>query len=235
MNSSRQTVMVTGAGGNLGRAVVSAFSRRGANLICVDKCVDAGFGESARNQDSSLFILADLLDAAQVDDAVNQSIIRFGRIDVLCNLAGGFCADGPIHKGTDREWDFLFDVNVRSLLNTVRAVVPQMIRIGGGKVINVGAHSALQGRGQIGAYCAIKGGVHRITESMSEELRCEKINVNCVLPTILDTPENRAAMPQSDSTDWLPTEDLADVICFLASHEARAIHGAAIPVRGGIF
>ena len=223
-------VLVTGASGNLGRAVARAFEKNGARLVLIDRRPEklaAAFGaESA----ARVFAGADLLDRAQVERAAGIAIERFGRIDVLCNIAGGFRMGPPVHETPDGDWSFLFDVNVRTLLNAARAVVPHMISSGGGKIINVGAAAALKGVAGMGAYCAAKSAVIRVTEAMAAELRERNINVNCVLPTIIDTPENRAAMPDADPARWVSPDDLAQVFVFLASEEARAIHGAALPV-----
>ncbi|HTR58182.1 MAG TPA: SDR family NAD(P)-dependent oxidoreductase [Casimicrobiaceae bacterium] len=230
MGSDARTVMVTGAAGNLGRAVARAFEGQRDNLALIGhrrESLEAAF--TAEN-DRRLFIVADLLDRQQVEAAARAALQRFGRIDVLCNIAGGFRMGAPVHETADGDWDLLFDLNVRTLLNCVRAVVPHMIGAGGGRIINVGAASALKGGAQMGAYCAAKSAVIRITESMAAELREKNINVNCVLPTIIDTPENRAAMPKADPARWVAPEDLASVFLFLASSDASAIHGAAIPV-----
>jgi len=230
MSPIAATVLVTGASGNLGRAVAHAFAERGANLVLIDRRPErlaAAFGGESANR---IFAPADLLDRAQVEAAASSAMDRFGRIDVLCNIAGGFRMGTPVHETTDEDWVFLFDINVRTLLNAVRAVVPHMTAGGGGKIINVGAASAQKGVARMGAYCAAKSSVIRITEAMAAELREKNINVNCVLPTIIDTPENRAAMPGADPARWVTPEDLARVFVFLASEEARAIHGAAVPV-----
>ena len=230
MSSDARTVMVTGAAGNLGRAVAAAFAGEGANLALIGHRRESLEGAFGGENERRLFIAADLLDQQQVETAARAALQRFGRIDVLCNIAGAFRMGTPVHETTDRDWDPMFDVNVRTLLNCVRAVVPHMLAAGGGKVINVGAASALKGAAQMGAYCAAKSTVIRLTESMAAELRDRKINVNCVLPSIIDTPENRAAMPKADPARWVTPEDLAKVFLFLASPEAGAIHGAAIPV-----
>jgi NAD(P)-dependent dehydrogenase (short-subunit alcohol dehydrogenase family) len=137
-----------------------------------------------------------------------------------------------VHETSDETWRFLFDVNTRTVLNAVRAVVPHMLERGRGKIVNVGAFSAQRGVGEMGAYTASKSAVIRLTEAMSAELREKNVNVNCVLPTTLDTPVNRAAMPDADPSRWVAAEDLANVILFLASAAAKAVHGAAIPVVG---
>lgn len=232
MNFNNQTVMVTGASGNLGRAVANAFYQLGANLVLLDRTRDSlqnTFGEEGERR---LFAVADLLDAAQVEGAVKAAAARFGRIDVLCNVAGGFRMGPAVHETSDQDWNFLFDLNTRSLLHTVRTVTPGMLTAGGGKIINIAANSALKGVARMGAYCASKDVVIRITEAMAAELRGSNINVNCILPSIIDTPQNRAAMPNADFARWVAPEALADVIVFLASEGARAIHGAALPVVG---
>lgn len=232
MNFSNRTVMVTGAAGTLGRALANAFAGLGANLALVDLRRDSLERAFGAENERRLFLPASLLDQAQVDAAVKKAIERFRRIDVLCNVAGGFRMGEPVHGTSDANWNFLFDVNARTVLHAVRAVVPHMIASGGGKVINVGAYAAQKGVAQMGAYCASKSAVIRLTESMAAELREKNINVNCVLPTIIDTPENRAAMPDADAGRWVAPEDLANTILFLASDGARALHGAALPVTG---
>lgn len=221
------TVMLTGAAGNLGRAVAEAFAGEDTNLVLLD--VKRG---NLQDGDRQLFIATDLLDPANVQAAVDKAVQRFKRIDVLCNIAGGFRMGSAVHETSDKDWNFLMDLNARTVLNTARAVVPVMLKAGGGKIVNIGAFAAQKGAAQMGAYVAAKSAVMRLTESMSAELREKNINVNCVLPTIIDTPENRAAMPDADPKRWVAPAALAEVILFLASDAARAIHSAALPVTG---
>lgn len=226
------TVVVTGAAGNLGRAVARAFEQRGANVALIGHRREALVAAFGGESDARLFAVADLLDPRQVDAATHAVLERFGRIDALCNIAGGFRAGAAVHESRDAEWDYLFAVNVRTLLNAVRSAVPAMIAGGRGSVVNVGAHAALKGVAGMGAYCAAKSAVLRVTEAMAAELSAHRITVNCVLPTILDTPENRAAMPDADPSGWVAPEDCAKVFVFLASEYGRPINGAAIPVSG---
>ncbi|MCC6379590.1 MAG: SDR family NAD(P)-dependent oxidoreductase [Burkholderiales bacterium] len=227
-----ETVMITGASGNLGRAVSTAFAARGANLVLLARNgtqLDATFpgGDPRR-----MLVAADLLDPSQAEAAAAAAVARFGRIDVLCNLAGGFRMGPPVHATADSDWAALFDLNVRTLLHAARAVVPRMLAAGSGRIVNVGAFAAQRGTAGMGAYAASKSAVIRLTESMAAELRGKGINVNCVLPTVIDTPENRAAMPDADPARWVAPHDLASVIAFLGSGAARAVHGAAVPVTG---
>jgi NAD(P)-dependent dehydrogenase (short-subunit alcohol dehydrogenase family) len=224
MPFDNKTVLVTGAAGHLGRMVAQAFGELGANLVLLDmKEGQAG---------AQFFLKTDLRDPESVRAAVRKALERHGRIDVLCNIAGAFRMGPPMHETPEEDWNFLFDVNARSVLHMSRAVVPAMLKAGGGKIVNVGAFAAQRGAANMGAYVASKSAVIRITETMAAELREKNINVNCVLPTIIDTPDNRAAMPKADPGRWVATQDLAAVIVFLASDAARAIHGAAVPVTG---
>ena len=232
MSFENRTVIVTGAAGNLGRAVAKAFAGRGANLVLADlerERLAEAFGPE---NDHRSFAPANLLEMAGANGVAQAAIARFGRIDVLCNIAGGFRMGQTVHETSDEDWNFLLDINARTLLHGVRAVVPHMLTAGGGKIVNVGAFAAQKGVAQMGAYTASKGAVIRMTEAMAAELREKNINVNCVLPTIIDTPENRAAMPGADPAKWVAPADLANVIVFLASDAARAVHGAAVPVTG---
>lgn len=232
MDMQNTTVVVTGAAGNLGRAVAAAFAQRGANLVLLDlqrESLQKSYGEETAQQ---MLVPVNLLEQEQVQAAVDAAVARFGRIDVLCNLAGGFRMGEAVHATQDTTWDWLMDLNARTLLHMARAVVPHMLAHGGGKIVNVGAASAQRGVAQMGAYCASKSSVIRLTEAMAGELREQNINVNCVLPTIIDTPQNRAAMPDADAARWVAPQDLANVIVFLASSAARAVHGAAVPVAG---
>lgn len=232
METSPGTVLVTGACGNLGRAVAAAFAARGRTLALLDR--DAAqlhdaFGADAPKQRS---IACDLLDAVGLEAAVRDCTAVLGPVTVLCNLAGGFRMGEAVHATSDRTWDFLMDLNVRSILHTARAVVPRMLAAGGGAIVNVGAGAAGRGAAHMGAYAASKSAVARLTESMAAELREQGINVNCVLPSILDTPENRKDMPKADPARWVAPADLAEVIAFLCSPAARAVHGASVPVAG---
>ena len=232
MNAQSPHVLITGACGNLGRAVAQTFAARGARLALLDR--EAALLASAFGADDKgrLSLPCNLLDAASVKAAVELATAQFGAVAVLCNLAGGFRMGEPVHETSDATWDFLLGLNARSILNTARAVVPGMLAAGGGKIINVGAGAAARGGANMGAYSVSKSAVARLTESMSAELRERGINVNCVLPSIIDTPENRRDMPNADPARWVAPGQLAEVIAFLASDAAGPIHGASVPVSG---
>jgi NAD(P)-dependent dehydrogenase (short-subunit alcohol dehydrogenase family) len=231
-NFSDKTVLVTGAAGNLGRAVAQVFFDAGARLVLADRAIESLQGVYGKETSRVLLAPLDLLQQEQVDTLAAQATERFGGIDVLCNIAGGFRMGPAVHETPDQDWNFLFDLNTRSLLHAVRAVMPRMLAAGSGKVVSVAANAAAKGVAHMGAYCASKDAVIRLTEAMAAEVREKGVNVNCVLPSIIDTPDNRAAMPGADPARWVAPELIAQTIAFLASDAARAIHGASIPVVG---
>jgi NAD(P)-dependent dehydrogenase (short-subunit alcohol dehydrogenase family) len=226
-------VLVTGAAGALGRAVVAHFAARGAALALLDRDADA-LAALVREVPgiSALPLATNLLDASAVAQAVDQAAQRFGGISAAVHLAGGFTMGEAVHETTAATWQRMLDLNVNTMLHSAAAVVPVMRRARRGSIVNVGAVSALRGAAKMGAYVASKSALMRLTESMAAELREEGINVNAVLPSIIDTPANRQSMPDADPRRWVAPEALAAVIGFLASDDARAIHGALIPVTG---
>jgi NAD(P)-dependent dehydrogenase (short-subunit alcohol dehydrogenase family) len=225
-------VLVTGAAGNLGRAVADAFARKGDTVAVLGRSRESLAKVYGDEDAQHVFVVADLLQPQLLQAAVRELEARSGGIEVLCNVAGGFAMGDPVHATPAADWQKMQDLNVRTLLHAVQAVVPGMVARGRGKVVNVGANAALRGTGGMGAYIAAKSEVLRLTESMAAELREHGINVNCVLPSIIDTPENRAALPKADTARWVAPQQLAEVIAFLASDAASAIHGASIPVVG---
>ncbi len=228
MKFQGKTCLITGAAGNLGRAVAGAFASEGVSLILMDHHEEHLRSVHGSEADGKRFALADLRDA----QSVARALAAETRIDILCNIAGGFRMGQPVHETADETWDLMLGLNAKSVINCARAVVPGMLAAGRGKIVNVAALAGLSGKANMGAYSASKSAVIRLTESMSAELRDKGINVNCILPSIIDTPQNRADMPKADPRRWVAPEALADVVLFLASDAARAIHGAAIPISG---
>jgi NAD(P)-dependent dehydrogenase (short-subunit alcohol dehydrogenase family) len=233
-NFNGKVALVTGAPGNLGRALCSALAAQGGRVAMVDRDEEALASASAglpTGAEKATFA-ADLIDPASVATMVERILVHFGRIDILANIAGGFTMGPPLHETEDKDWDFMMDLNARSVFNTCRAVIPHMLEQGGGKIVNVSARAATRGKGHMGPYCASKAAVITLTESLAAEHRDQGINVNCILPGTVDTPQNRAAMPDQDHSRWVPPSALADVILFLASDAARCVSGAAVPVYG---
>ncbi|CAM5780135.1 SDR family NAD(P)-dependent oxidoreductase [Ottowia pentelensis] len=230
---SAPVVMITGAAGQLGAAVVQRFHDQGAQLVLLDRDAEQlkkHFGGLARTE----LLEADLLAREALGQRVHAVLGPAGRVDVLCHLAGGFHMGEPVHATPASAWDFMMNLNAASFINVAAAVVPRMQAQRAGRIVAVGAGAGLKGGAQMGAYSASKSALMRLVEAMSAELRDTGINVNCVLPSTLDTPANRAAMPDADPARWVAPAALAEVIAFLASDAARAIHGALVPVYGRV-
>jgi NAD(P)-dependent dehydrogenase (short-subunit alcohol dehydrogenase family) len=174
----------------------------------------------------------DVIDPAAVDEVVQATLHRFGKIDILVNTVGGYRAGTPVHETPIETWDFMMSLNARSAFVMSRAVLPAMLKQGRGKIINISAGSALKGGANSAAYAASKSAVARLTESMAEEYKRLGININAILPGTIDTPQNREAMPKADFSLWVKPEMIARVVLFLASEDASPIHGALIPVFG---
>jgi len=229
-----KVVMVTGAAGNLGAALAARFAALGSRLALLDRSAERL--ERARDEldlpSSTVLLPSDLTAADSVAAAVEKAVTKLGGIDVLANIAGGFTMGPPLYETPDSDWDLMMELNVRSVFNTCRAVIPHMLRQGSGRIVNVSARAALEGKARMGPYCASKAAVLTLTESLAAEHRLDGINVNCILPGTVDTPQNRAAMPDADFSRWVPPAALADVVVFLASEASRAVTGAAIPVYG---
>lgn len=232
---SQRVVMITGAAGNLGVAVAHAFLNAGAQLILVDHSPARLPDLYPELADTAAHLFApptDVADAASVAAMMAEVAGRYERIDVLINTVGVYRAGTPLHAMPLAEADFMFGLNARSVFVMCQAVIPLMLRQGYGKIINTASRAALHGEINQAAYSASKMAVVRLTESMAGELKDAGINVNCVLPGLIDTPPNRAAMPDADFSRWVAPAAIADVILFLASDRARAINGAAVPVYG---
>ena len=222
-----RTLVVTGGHGTLGKAVVEAALADGLNVALIDHAT----GEAA--PDRALEIGGvDLTDAGAAEAAMARVVERFGGIDALLNIAGGF-----VWQTTDDAapaWDRMFALNLTTALNASRAALPHLKASAQGRIVNVGANGALKAAAGMGAYGASKSAVHRLTEALAEELKETSVTVNAVLPSILDTPQNRKDMPDADPAKWVRPSDLAGVMLFLASPASRAITGALIPVTGRV-
>jgi len=236
MNSlSQRVVIITGASGNLGSAAAHAFRRAGAKTVLVDRAADRlhhHYADIVVSPDHLLLGGVNLADEASVASAVGSAVERFGRVDVLVNTVGAWRGGRPVHEASLADWTFIHETNVLPTLLTSRAVIPYFLEQKSGRIINIAARSGLVADGGSAAYSMAKSAVLRLTEALSAELKSSGINVNAVLPSTIDTPQNRAAMPDADHSKWVQPEAIADVLLFLASDASRAIHGAAIPAYG---
>jgi NAD(P)-dependent dehydrogenase (short-subunit alcohol dehydrogenase family) len=223
-----KTIAVTGAFGILGVAVVQALQREGARVAAIDRAPaprDPGALGSAR-----LFGGVDLGESAAAT-ATLQAVAAGGGLDGLVNIAGGFRWE-TVAGGQLDTWDTLYQMNLRTAVAACQAALPHLPD--GGRIVNIGANGATRAAAGMGAYAASKAGVARLTEALSEEQKDRGITVNALLPSIIDTPPNRADMPDADFGKWVQPAQLADAIVFLLSDKASAITGALIPVTGRV-
>jgi 3-oxoacyl-[acyl-carrier protein] reductase len=223
-----KVVVVTGASGALGKVVAELALARGARVAGVDHAPSQIQAAPDRIELGGV----DLSDSAQAKKAIEAAASHFGRLDALINIAGGFAFEA-VAEGDPKTWQRMYALNVLTALNASRSALPHLAVSGAGRIVNVGAMAALQAGAGMGAYAASKAGVHRLTEALAAEWK-GKITVNAVLPSIIDTPANRASMPKADFAKWVTPEELANVILFLTSDAASAVTGALLPVSGRV-
>lgn len=227
-----KNVLVTGGFGILGRAVGALLTERGAHVVLVDRAaVPADLAESA-----SLTLLGgvDLADTGAASAAFAAVASRLGGLDALVNVAGGFSWE-TIESGNIDTWDRLYAMNLRTVVVSSQAALPHLFAAqAGARIVNVGALASQKAGLGMGAYAASKAGVARFTEALAEEVKDRGVTVNAVLPSIIDTPANRADMPDADASRWVTPQALAAVIAFLLSDDAAPVNGACIPVGGRV-
>jgi NAD(P)-dependent dehydrogenase (short-subunit alcohol dehydrogenase family) len=221
-------VAVTGAAGALGTAVISTLAGAGYQVIGIDHAPKINGGSALTLELAGV----DLTVPAMAQQAFDRVRAECGTLSALVNLAGGFAWE-KIESGSIETWDRLFNLNLRTTLNATKAALPLLLAQGG-SIVNVGAAAAAKAAEGMGAYAASKSAVARLTESLAAELLIRGVRVNAVLPSTLDTPANRAQMPDAPFDRWVTTRALADAIAFLISDAAAAITGALLPVTGKV-
>jgi NAD(P)-dependent dehydrogenase (short-subunit alcohol dehydrogenase family) len=223
---------ITGASGALGSAVAKAVVAQGCRVALIDHIHDTPHG-LIDGDDVLILGGVDLTDAESAKAAIEAAAARFGGLDAVLNIAGGFAWE-TVEAGDAETWRKLFRLNLETAANVCRAAIPHLKRSKAGRIVNVGANGAVKAAHGMGAYAASKAGVHRLTEALAEELKGSGVTVNAVLPSIIDTPANRADLPKADFATWVTPEELTAVMLFLASEKASAVTGALIPVMGRV-
>lgn len=229
---SNKIVLVTGGTGALGRSITKAFLESNATVIS-SYLNDRETGRTQIDNKSSIqLVKANVTNEEEIEKLVFGVLDKYGRIDILVNVVGAYLGGKTVVELEEKEWDLMMNVNLKSAFLISKHVTRQMISSKYGKIIHVSSRIGLHSEGYDSAYAASKSGLIRLVESLSKETKDLNINVNCIMPSIIDTEANRKAMPNADFNKWVKPEELANVVLFLSSEEAKTITGAAIPTFG---
>ncbi len=224
MSYAGKTVVVTGGSGAVGRVASRRFAEDGAQVVVADMAPPPTEAGAVAYHETNV------LDEASVRGLFERVASEYGGPHVLVNIAGGFRFGPSVEEMEESDWDGLLQLNLKSAFLTIKNVLPYMKAQGYGRIVSIAARSGLHGDPMVAHYSVSKGGVILLTQSVAAEVKAHDITVNAVLPSIIDTPANRTAMPDAKVERWVQPADLANVLLFLASEEARAVSGAAVPV-----
>jgi NAD(P)-dependent dehydrogenase (short-subunit alcohol dehydrogenase family) len=220
--------LVTGADGGLGTQVTRSLLNSGATVIGVSRSVQPSNADTP----SLVVLAADLSSAEKATSTVDGIATRFGRIDILAHLVGGFVGGKAIVETDDATFQRMFDLNLNSAFYVLRAVIPHMRRAGNGRIVAIGSRAAEDPGPTVGAYSASKAALVSLIRTVALENKDLAITANIILPGTMDTPGNRQAMPGADTTKWVQPASVASLIVWLASEAGKDVNGAAIPVYG---
>ena len=225
-----RAALITGASGALGAAVTQSFRDAGMKVAAVSTKWPAGTGTTP----SFLPLSADLTVPAEAVSLVDRTVAAFGTLDVLVHLAGGFAGGRPLEETPDEEWDHMWNLNLRTAVNTMRAAIPVMRAAGRGRILAIGSRSGAEPPAGLAAYAASKAALHAVIRVVAEEVRMAGITANAVLPSVIDTPVNRKAMIDLDVARMVKPESLASLLLWLCSDDAADVNGALVPVYGRV-
>jgi NAD(P)-dependent dehydrogenase (short-subunit alcohol dehydrogenase family) len=229
--TDEKVFIITGAAGNVGATLAMLLIERGHRVVGVDRHTEALQARLGRAGAALLLPVADLSESAANAAMVAKVVAELGRVDGVAATVGMFAMASLTESASDL-WEQMLRVNVLTALNLFRAALPPMRAAGRGSMVAIAAGAALRAPGGMSAYAASKAAVLRLVESTADETKRERIRINAVLPGTIDTPQNRAAMPDADPSLWVTTREVAEAIAFLLSDAASGITGAALPVPG---
>jgi NAD(P)-dependent dehydrogenase (short-subunit alcohol dehydrogenase family) len=234
---SNKVALVTGATGALGRAVTQVFAAQGVRLALAGRSMDkltALVEEIGLPEECAFAVTGDLTQEEDVNAIVGAIAARFGTVDVLLNIAGGWSGGKPVHETPVEAWDWALNLNLRSAFLISRAVLPYMLDQGWGRVIHVGSKTAVAPKAKQAGYAVSKMGLITLTEVIAAEVKGTGVTANVVLPSIIDTPANRRMMSKADPGRWVPPEHIAQTMAFLCTEEAASINGDRVPIYGAV-
>jgi NAD(P)-dependent dehydrogenase (short-subunit alcohol dehydrogenase family) len=232
-----KVAIVTGATGALGRVVVKMLLDQGARVVSTYQTEESQkelVNHVGENAAKLIGVQADVTDESSVQALFQKVVIQYGRVDILLNIVGTFRAGSDVATTEESNWDFMMNVNLRSAFLCSKAALQLMVKQNYGRIVSISSRAAVEKRfrNKSGAYAISKMGIIVLTETIAEEFRKYDINANCIIPSTIDTPDNRRNMPDADFSKWVKPEEVAKVILFLVSDEAKAISGASVPVYG---
>ncbi len=234
MSENQRTVVVPGGTGALGGSVARAFLAAGARVVVTSERqeeIDELAAGTGKNPKLSGMVV-NVTDEATAGKFIADTEAKFGSVDALVITVGGYAGGKNLWEADLATYDKMLNLNLRAAFVMARAVLPGMIRWNRGAIVNIASRAAYDRSPGAALYSASKAGVLALFNSLAEEVKPYNINVNSIVPSIMDTPANRRAMPKADFSVWPKTDDIAKVIVYLCSDDAKVIHGAAVPVYG---
>jgi NAD(P)-dependent dehydrogenase (short-subunit alcohol dehydrogenase family) len=232
-----KTILITGATGALGSAVTREFAKTQANMALTGRSrekLEWLAAEIGLPAERVLTVPADITQADDVSKLIKAITARFGQVDVLLNIAGGWSGGKPVGETSVKDWDHMLTLNLHSAFLLSRAVLPAMLEAGWGRIIHVSSKTAVEPRAKQAAYAVSKMGLITLTEVIAAEVKGSGVTANVILPSIIDTPANREFMPKADPAKWVPPERIAATMHFLCSDNAASTNGAHIPIYGAV-
>jgi len=232
MNLKDKVAIISGSTGALGTVVTQTFLAAGAKVVALYSRESSLETLKSKVTQELVAIKTDVLNEASVQEMVKEVLENHGRIDILINLVGGFLGGVSIVETSEEQWDKMMNLNLKSVFFNCRNILPVMIKQKSGRIITIGAKGGVKAVSGMSAYSASKAGLINFTEALAEEGREQNITANVVIPSIIDTSDNRKAMPDAKFENWVKPEMIAETILFLCSDAANEISGAVIPVYG---
>jgi NAD(P)-dependent dehydrogenase (short-subunit alcohol dehydrogenase family) len=232
-----KVILITGATGALGSAVTKEFAQTEARLALAGrsgKKLEKLVADVGLPSERALTVTGDITQVDDVESLVSAITARWSIIDVLLHVAGGWCGGQPLGETPVEDWDHMLALNLRAAFLLSRAVLPAMLEAGWGRIIHVSSKTALEPRAKQAAYAVSKMGLITLTEVIAAEVKGSGVTANVILPSIIDTPANREAMPKADPAKWVPPERIAATMRFLCSDAAASTNGARIPIYGAV-
>jgi len=232
-----RVVLISGATGALGSAVTRTFAHTAARLVLTGRSEDKLerlCTEIDLPEERIFSVAADATQAKEIERLVDAVVARFGQLDVLLNTAGGWRGGAPVWETSLEEWNHMLALNLHSAFFLSRSVLPHMLEAGWGRIVHVSSKTAVAPRAKRAAYAVSKMGLITLTEIIAAEVKGMGVTANVILPSVIDTPANRAAMPEANTSKWVPPERIAEMMQFLCSDAGASINGARVPIYGAV-